>query len=233
MSASKLDHKELQRRLKEDDLQVHLQEFIENARTFFEQYGKNLMIGIAVVAVVAAAGFYYKVQSKADYELAQLTFANGMSLLNQDQYDQALEKFNSVLREHAGSQVAVQAHLMRGNCFYNMKRYDESLKEYQDALNAVKTPEEKNLIELAMIQAYRSLGQPENALKEVDALMASAKTDELKNQVLYLKGGCLEDLGRTDEAVQAYESIAQDSPWLNFALERLEWLKAQPVKAIQ
>lgn len=231
--SAKIDHKELQRRLKEDELQVFWQEFTGNARQFYNESGRQILIGISVVLVAVIGWYLWNMKSSADFQAAQLTFATGVTLTQNQQYEPALEQFNSILQKHPSASVATYAHLMRGHCFVKMKEYDHALTEYQQALSSAKSDAEKELIRVSMAQTQRSLGKPAEALKEIEALDTNASADEFKAYMEYLKGGCLEELGQDEKAVEAYNSIPKDSVWKNFAMERLDWLEAKPVPPIQ
>ena len=231
--SAKIDHKELQRRLKEDELQVFWQEFTGNVRRFYNESGRQILIVIIVVLVAVVGWRLWSMKSAADFQAAQLTFATGVTLTQNQQYEPALEQFNSLLQKQPSASVATYAHLMRGHCFVKMEDYDRALTEYQQALSTAKSDADKELIRVSMAQTQRSLGKPAEALKEIEALEASASADEFKSYMAYLKGGCLEELGQADQAVEAYNSIPKDSVWKSFAMERLDWLEAKPVPPIQ
>ncbi|MDP8245556.1 MAG: tetratricopeptide repeat protein [Candidatus Hinthialibacter antarcticus] len=231
--SAKIDHKELQRRLKEDELQVFWQQFIGNARRFYEKSGRQLLMGIGVVLVAIIGWYLWGMKASADFQAAQLTFATGVTLAQNEQYEPALEQFNSLLQSHPGASVTTYARLMRGRCFVELEDYDRALQEYQQALSSAKSNADKDLIRVAIVQAQRSLGNADAALKEIETLEANAKADDFTFYLAYLKGGCYEELDQTDKAIQAYQSISKDSVWNSFALERLDWLEAEATAPLQ
>lgn len=231
--SAKIDHKELQRRLKEDELQVFWQEFSGNARRFYEKSGRQMLFVIGAVLVAIIGWYLWSMKSAADFQAAQLTFATGVTLTQNEQYEPALEQFNSLLQNHPGASVTTYAHLMRGRCFVEMEDYERALQEYQQALSSAKSNADKELIRVAIVQTQRSLGESDAALKEIEALEAQTKANDFKYYLAYLKGGCYEELGQTDKAIEVYKSIDKDSIWNSFALERLDWLEAEPTAVIQ
>ncbi len=231
--SAKIDHKELQRRLKEDELQVFLQEFTANARNFYDTYGRQALFGVGAVLVAVIGWYLYSMKTEADFQTAQLTFATGVTLVQNEQYEPALEQFNSLLQSQPGASVTTYARLMRGHCFVEMEEYHRALQEYQQALASAKSNSDKELIRVSIVQVQRSLGDTAAALTEIKALEAQAKADDFKYYLAFLKGGCYEEQGDTEKAIAAYSSIDKDSVWNSFALERLDWLQAEATPPLQ
>lgn len=232
MSTSKIDHKELQKRLKEDELQVYLQEFNENARHFYENHGRQTLFAIGAVAIALIAWNLWSMKLQNDHTAAQASFAAGMALAEQEQFEPALEQFNTLLQSQPDSEVAPYARVMRGHCLVEMGEYDRALQEFQQALPEAASEADAALIRLAIAQTHRSLGNPSAALNEIEALEQQADSDDFKQQLLYLKGACLEEMGDAEKAIETYSSIEDDSAWYGLAQERLEWLEAEPVGTI-
>ncbi len=231
MSASKIDHKELQRRLKEDELSLYLKEFLDTSRNFFERYGRIVTLSIALVAVVVLAVYFWNMQSENAFVQSQILFGNATQLVQQDSYEEALQELNSLLNQYSGSEVAPFAKILRAKCYVKTEQYEKALQDYQDALPAL-NPTDAIPVRIALAQVYRSLGQPEQALSILEELEAEAETESLRAEILYIKGGCYEDAENEEKALEMYKSIPKDSTWKDLATERIDWLEAQAVSAI-
>ncbi|HOJ61225.1 MAG TPA: hypothetical protein PK878_13150, partial [bacterium] len=113
MTPSKMDHKDLQRRLKEDELSLFLEESREKLEYLWTTYGRKIGLAAAFVAVAVAAMYFWRVRSAADYESAQLLYGNATAWIEQNQYDLALQELDKLLKEHPRSPVAALGYVLR------------------------------------------------------------------------------------------------------------------------
>lgn len=231
MSSSKIDHKEFQRRLKEDELSVFLQEFTAGARSFFQKYGRALGLLIALIVVIFFGVYFMQMKAQDDFQQSQILFSNGASFVSQGNYQQAITTLNELINQYPNQPVSTIAHVLRGNCYYNTEQYDNALSDYTYALPHL---DEVDAIpvQIAIVQTRRSLGQYQEALNELDKMEEKAKSDALKEQILFLKASCYEDLNQDEKALELYKKIPAESGWYGRAVERIEWLEAKPVGAI-
>ncbi|MEW6236749.1 MAG: tetratricopeptide repeat protein [Candidatus Omnitrophota bacterium] len=231
MTPSKIDRKELQRRLKEDELTVFLQEFYENARVFFSQYGKMLGLTLLLIIVVGLAGYFWRTKSTSDFNEAQILFGNGAAFITQGQYEEALGEYNKLLESYPNQKIAKLTLVQRGNCYFKINKYAEALNDYKAALPGLELSEAIS-VRIAMVQTFRSLGQFNEAITELDGIEKEAQSNSLKQYLLFLKGGCYEDMDQPEKALDSYRAIPADSAYYMQALERIEWLETKPVGAI-
>ncbi|MBN2327533.1 MAG: tetratricopeptide repeat protein [Candidatus Omnitrophica bacterium] len=231
MSASKMDHKEFQRRLKEDELAHFLDEFRSAAVNLYENYGRQIVLGLSLIAVIMAAGYFWRVKSSNDFAYSQQLYSNAVAYSENDQHAEALTELNSLLDDYPNSQVAVLARVLRGDCYVKMGEFNNALNDYRQALPLLKT-EESLMVRFAIVQSLRSLVQPDEALRELDVIEQQAKSPIVKEQVAYLRGCCYEDKGENAKAVEIFKTIPPESRWYNLAIEKINWLEAEPVPAI-
>ncbi len=231
MSAHKVDHKELQRRLKEDELQVFFQEFIEKSRHIITNYGRQIVFAVIAIALIITAGYLWKVNGKTAYYNSQIRFGSANALLQQDNYVEALGELEELTKSYSGTDVALRGKILLASCYHKNQQYDLALETFQSVLPSLNELD-KIPVQLAMVQTLRSLNKPEQGLNELESLESKVKTDELKEQILYLKAGCYEDLNAIDKAIETYKSISSDSPWRMLANQKIEWLEAKPVGVI-
>jgi len=231
MTPSKIDRKELQRRLKEDELTVFLQEFYENARVFFSKYGYSLGLTLLLILVVGLAGYFWRMSSIANFNEAQALFGNGAAFITQGQYEEALGEYNKLLERYPNQKIAKLALVQRGDCYYKTQKYAEAMNDYKAALPSLELSEAIP-VRIAMVQTYRSLGQFNEALSELDSLEKDAHSKSMQQYILFLKGGCYEDMDQSDKALENYRAIPTDSTYYMQAMERIDWLETKPVGAI-
>lgn len=227
MSASKIDHDELQRRLEEDELQVLLAHWKDRLTA----NAGVVTAGVGIVVLVVLAWFLWTSRAEATFRESQLLFGNATAFAQQQKYEDALGQLNQLLNDYSGSDIATPARVLRGNCYYQTKQYDQALTDYRAALPRLQG-DDAIPVRIAIIQTLRSSGKFDEALSELNSLEQTAASKTLKEQVLYLKGTTYEDLNDQAKAIEAYKAIPKDSAWFNMAVGRIDWLEAQPVQAI-
>lgn len=233
MSTSKIDHKELQKRLKEDELSVYMSEFMHNAKVFLDRYGRPLGMGIAIVAVAFIAAMLWRQKVEADYTAAQLHFGNAVAFINEDNHEQALQELGVLLNDYSGSELAPSAHLMRGNSYFELGQFDQARREYEKVLPLL-TGANKLAAQIALAQTLRSLGQPQEAMAVLDEIASAGElTGDMTDQLRYMRGGCYEDMDQPDKALETYREIEPGSGWYSLVRERIEWLEAEPAAAAE
>jgi predicted negative regulator of RcsB-dependent stress response len=231
MSASKIDHKELQRRLKEDELSLYVKEFIGNCKELFEKYGRAVTLSIALVIIIVFAIYFWGMKSSGDFVQSQILFGNATQLVQQEQYEGALQELNKLLNQYSGTEVAPFGLILRAKCFFKTEQYQQALEDYQKALPRLKRTDSIP-VHLAIVQIQRSLGQPDAALDILNQLESEVSAPSLQAEILFMKGGCYEDSQDMEKALEMYRSIAKDSPWRDLAIERIDWIEAQAVPPI-
>jgi tetratricopeptide (TPR) repeat protein len=130
MSASKIDHKELQRRLKEDELAHFFQEMRDNLNRIYQSYGRQVTLAIGLVAVIAIAIYFWSVKSDSDFLASQQYYSNAVAFIQKDQYPEALNELNSllkILRLSSGDDGSRTAR----DCFAKNGDYEMALSDYK------------------------------------------------------------------------------------------------------
>lgn len=231
MPQTKFDHKEFQRRLKEDELGSFMSETIDNLRTLYSEHGRLAGIILALIAVIVLAGYLWTEKRKGDFNDSQMILGNATALIQQSDYTTAETELTKLITNYSGTAVATLAHILRGDCLFHQKKYEQALQEYQTALPNLYA-KDKIPVRIALAQTYRSAGNPDQALRELDSLVSDVSNSALKEQVLFLKGGCYEDKNDVAKALETYKAISKESNWRALAQERIEWLEAQAVAPI-
>jgi predicted negative regulator of RcsB-dependent stress response len=231
MSSSKIDHKELEKRLKEDELEVFLSEFKKTSLSLYERYGTQTFMAIAALAVAFLLYNFWNGQSEKSYQEAQLQYANASILIDDKKYDEALSPLNSLIEQFSSMPIATLGRVLRANCYIKSGQIDKAIEDYRYAIP--KLAEIDSIpVRFSLVQSLRSAGKPDEALQELDGLDGIVQSDSLKEQISFLRAACHEDKGNVDEALKLYESIKPESSWYSMAGERMEWIQSQSVKPI-
>lgn len=227
----KFDHKELQRRLKEDEIAVFFQEFSTNIKAIYEQYGRSIGMGILVVALVVCASYLWRAKTTADFNDSQVLFSSAAANIEKENYSEAVVNLDNVIQNYSGSHLVPAATVLRGDCYFHLEQYDMAEKDYRSAIPNLPAADAIP-VRIALVQTYRSQDKFDEALAELDALEKDVKTHIAKDQIVYLKAGCYEDKNDIAQALELYKSIPSTSDFYRVARERIDWLEAKPVEAI-
>ncbi|MFB3788157.1 MAG: tetratricopeptide repeat protein [bacterium] len=231
MTPSKLDHKDLQRRLKEDELSLFVEESRERILYIWNTYGRQIGLAAALVIVVVAAVYFWRIRTANEYESAQLLYGNATAWIGQNKTSEALKELDTLLKDYPSAEVATLGYVLRADQRARAGDYTNALNDYLAALPRL--PKEEALpVRIALIQTYRSLGKTDEAQRELESLEKEAKSLSMKYQLTYLKGGIYEDKNDPAKALECYKSIPTDSEWYSLALDRVRWLEAEAVGAI-
>ncbi len=229
--SSKIDHKQLQKRLKEDELSVYLKEITDTTKSIYAKYGRQILLGVVLIVLLLTAGYVWKAQTKNAYNQSQILLGNSTNLASQNNEQEAISELNELIDHYPNKPLTPVALMLRGDLYHQTGNYELALEDYKAALPKL-DENDAALARLAMVQTYRSLGQYDQALNELQSLEENAKTDAMNNQIHYVKGGIYEDMGDEEKALESYRAIPEDSEWYNQAYERIQWIEAQPAGAI-
>ena len=114
-----------------------------------------------------------KFVDKAIYQRAQLDLEGG-------NYQQAVNGFTTLIRDHSKSQLIPYAHTKRALAYYNVKQYDNTISDYQLVLKQHINHESANDALIGLQETLNLLGRS----GEFDAYLASYKTANPENSSL-------------------------------------------------
>ncbi len=227
----KVDHKDLQRRLKEDEVAVFLQEFIANAKDFYENYGRLIGVGIIAIALAAAAAYLWQQKNATDFNESQILFSTATANIENEDYAEAVKNLDLVIQNYSGTPLATSAKLLRGDCYFHLEQYQMSENDYLDIIPALSKADALP-VRIALVQTYRSQDKFDAAIQELETLEQSLSTTIAKEQIVFLQAKCYEDKNDSAKALERYKSIPSTSNFYRIAGERIAWLEAEPAGAI-
>ncbi len=130
----------------------------------------------------------------------------GWALYRQDQLDDARTTFAQQRTTWPEGPLAADAAFMEAEVLFGQENYEQALAAY-DAAENPSTAEFRTLTLLHAGQAASQLEQWNRALESFDALIEQFPDSPHLPEAMYEKGWALQNLGRTDEAVAAYEQV--------------------------
>jgi TolA-binding protein len=115
--------------------------------------------------------------SPEDPAVAELDFARGRALLGLARPDEARAALQSVIDARKGSDLAAQAHLMRGETYFHQERYHEALTEFLKVDVLYDAPGWQAAALLEAGKVYERLVQWDDAAETYERLCARFPND--------------------------------------------------------
>jgi TolA-binding protein len=139
-------------------------------------------------------------------------FLMGGTLYELEKYPTAVEHFSKLVKEYPESQNAEQALLMGGNGLFQLGRYEEAAQEYARLLLQAgdTTEENRQLREAATLGAVMAHYKLEQYRQAYDQL-TKIPEDQRSPALLYWNGEISYRLGYWDEAITAFQAVADQT----------------------
>ncbi|BAU57737.1 tetratricopeptide repeat protein [Halorhodospira halochloris] len=176
------------------------EEEFDQLRDWWRRNGPSLMLGISAAMVVLAGWWAYGTWQERSAQQAATAYAEFLEVERRDAELEELAGLGQrLLDDHSGSGYAVLAAM-------RMARLQVDAGAYADAADTlgwlVENSDHRPTAELAKLRQARVLSQidPEKAIE----LLEADVSDGFKAAYAELKGDLLAELGRQDEAAQAY-----------------------------
>jgi len=203
-------------------------EGISRVALFVQNHGRTVLYGVATVLVVIAAWAVWDAvatgrEHKANEALA-LAVAQG-----EEDPGAATEALTAVLDEFGSTMAGSVAHAYLGTAAAEAEDLAAARSHWQDFLtihrdHALAAGVERNLISLD-----RAEGQSEALAERLETALTTGESALSEDSVLYELGRTLEDLGRTEGALEIYARLVEEHPgslYAGQARERTSALEA-------
>jgi len=126
-------------------------------------------------------------------------------------YNEAAKAYHRVKVFFPKSHFASTGLIEAGRMYWRDGNYSQALNMFFDFINVY--PDDSRLIQvrLDVVVLLTEKGELQRALSEADKLISLAYRGKIKNQAVYQKGRIFAEMGRLDEAQQAYLSLTKQS----------------------
>ncbi len=214
----------------DDEALVDLVEVQQQATDFFDKYQKQIIGGVTVILLLVGGylGYKYGVQMPKEKEGFEAIF-KAQQQFEQDSFALALENpgggyegFLDIIENYSGTKVANVAQYYSGISYLNLGRFEEAidhLKKFDPTDDML--PIMKNG---ALGDAYAESGDKEKALSFYGKAANGDKNDLLTPYYLNKKGLLSYQMGKTNDAISAFERIESDFPKSNEAKDATKML---------
>lgn len=211
---------------------------IENLKTVVAIAGVLVLAGAAwgIVeflqhrAEEQAAGLYAEAMGAYQTALAPERQLRELSPETKETLERAAAAFQKVRDEHPRTRHAALALFHQANAYASLERFDDAIAGYEQWLATYKGHELAPLVTQRLAYALWAKGKPEEALARFDEVANTP--DALNRDLAYFeKGRVLEQLGKKDQAIEAYIALAKEfsaSPWTSEGNARIVALGGIP-----
>jgi predicted negative regulator of RcsB-dependent stress response len=191
---------------------------VERFAGFWNQYSKQILIGIAVLILVAGGFFGYNYFVSAPNEKkASEAMRYAEEYFRQDSVKLALEGDNlnpgflKIISKYSGTKAGNLAHFYAGSCYLKLGDFKNAVKHLEDFSTSELLVKARAKSLLA--DADSELGQKEEAAKLYkEAGTTFEKDDFYSPQYLFRAGYLYESIGKNNEAIEVYKMIKEKYP---------------------
>ena len=100
---------------------------------------------------------------------------SGMELYKQGKYREAYQQFEQLTKERSGSEEAIEARFMMGECLFSLKEYDQAILDYQNIISNSPSSRRAPSAMLRQAMAFQNLNDSDTAKILYQKLLASYK----------------------------------------------------------
>jgi tetratricopeptide (TPR) repeat protein len=191
---------------------------VEKVTGFWNQYSKQILIGLAAILIVGGGIFGYNYFiSGPNEKKASEAMRYAEEFFRQDSVKLALEGDNlnpgflKIISKYGGTKAANLAHYYAGSCYLTMGDFKNAAKHLEDF--STSEPLVKARAKALLGDANSELGKKDEAAKLYkEAGSIFEKDDFYSPQYLFRAGYLYESMGKTKEAIEVYKMIKEKYP---------------------
>jgi len=232
MRQGRIHRKELQKKLKEDEVAVFFSDMRDSISEYMEKYGRLTFWAVIVVVLIVGLVTLFRWKQRDNFIRAQETYTAATAQIGGDDYIAAQSTLSELIDQFGGGEMSTAAYALRGYANHHQRDYTAALNDYQTALSQTNDKPTQHALRIAIAQCYRSMGQPEEAVREIEDVLSAVESQSFKDQATFLLAQCKEDLNQPEQALALYKQISEDSTYRMMARQRIVWLESKPASAI-
>jgi predicted negative regulator of RcsB-dependent stress response len=191
---------------------------VEKVTGFWNQYSKQILIGLAAIIIVGGGIFAYNnFISGPNEKKASEAIRYAEEYFRKDSVKTALEGDNlnpgflKIISKYSGTKAANMANFYAGSCYLTMGDFKNAAKYLGDF--STNEPLVKARAKALLADADAELGKKEEAVALYKEAGTTFEKDEYYSpQYLFRAGYLYESMGKTKEAVEVYKMIKEKYP---------------------
>jgi tetratricopeptide (TPR) repeat protein len=196
----------------------HKKTFADSWMLYQERYGKQTLIAVAVLILIAASYFGYQhfVQEPKESQAREAMF-RAEDYFRMDSVRLAVDGdhvnagFTKIISKYPDTKAARLAAFYAGSCYLKLGDYDKAVKYLKDFSTPAMQVQAKAYGLLG--DAYSELNKKEDALAAYKKAGSTFEKDEItSSEYLFRAGYLYESMGKIQEAIDMYQLIKDKYP---------------------
>jgi tetratricopeptide (TPR) repeat protein len=198
------------------------------AMTYVLSHIRYIVLGVLLIAAIAAALFLWWQHRAATEEMAFTLLGKGITLYQQEEKrEEARSIFSELITDYPRTRAGKIALLYRGRGSMLQHDYDSAIADFELFLKKSSQPFLRVIALNALGNSYSATGKYQQAIDRFQQVLDSRDV-WLKPYVLLQMGMCWEKLGEKEKAIEAYQeslTLELPTPWGTLAKTRLKKLE--------
>jgi len=203
---------------KNDIPQAEANDPVHKVTGIWEQYSKQIIIGLVAIVVIVGGYFGYKnLVSAPNEKKANEAIFQAEAYFRADSARLALEGDNinpgflKVISKYGGTEAANMAHFYAGSCYLKLGDYNNAAKQLEAF--STKEPLIAARAKALMGDALSESGKKEEAAKLYKQAGTLFEKDDYNSpQYLFRAGYLYESMGKNQDAIEMYKLIKEKYP---------------------
>lgn len=184
-------------------------EVLDRVSTFWEQYQRLILGGLALAVVVGAGSFLYLRSRNTQEDKASGQLAEASVLFWQGDYPRSIEIAKQVYGAYASTPSGIDAHRIAGDASFWNGDFKTAIAEYRRYLDKIKTGILADAVRRSLAYSLESDGQFVEAAKLYEGLVGSFDRTS-SAEFLVAAARCYRRAGQPAEAIARLERVDRD-----------------------
>ena len=178
---------------------------------FLQDNGRNLLIGVAVVAVVVVGAILYRSSTSSADKAASAAVAQAYDRLTKGQNDQASASLNEVVQKYGGTRSGNQARMLLGNLELGKGNAAAAQPQFSAFLShSSPTDYLWSGGQRGLAASLENLGKPAEAAAAYEKLLQAPLGDEERARALLDAARTWGDAGSKDKGVALCDRVIKE-----------------------
>ena len=183
--------------------------FVYEVSEYITHHVQEIIIGVGVVVIAAAAGYLYSNMQQSRHAEAAQILAPALTAVQQERYGDAAPIFERIREEFGGTSSAAEATIRLADAYFRQGKTDEALTTYRQYIDEYGGDDEIVTIsaEAGIASCIEQQGKYLDAAKRYHELADQYNDSYMLPRFLLDAGRCYQAADQTDQAKIMYDKV--------------------------